>query len=88
MGLDHVEFFRSLPPAIDHRPYTRDGNRVLVDIGEGRRVEIELSAERVRAIALLRIPVTDVTLRLHGFDQPASDHFIERFDLAFRRGGG
>ncbi len=88
MGLDHAEFFRSLPAAIGHRDYLRSGNQVRVDLGEARHVVFDLGAERVRAIALLRLPVTPVRFRFYGLDDDAFEAFMRRFDLCFRRGGG
>ena len=88
MGLNHDEFFRSLPAAIDHREYRRDGNQVRVDIDAERYLLFDLGPQGERMIALLRLPVTYVRFRFHGFDDDAFEAFMRRFDLCFRRGGG
>ena len=88
MGLSHAEFFRSLPAAIGQRPYRREGDRVRVELDDGRQVQFELGPERRRVIALLELPVTDVTFRFHGFDDAALEAFMRHFDLRFQRGGG
>ena len=88
MGLNHAEFFRSLPAAIDHRDYRRDGDRIRVDIDADRYVLFDLGPQGERVIALLRLPVTPVRFRFHGFDEAAFETFMRRFDLCFRRGGG
>jgi hypothetical protein len=49
---------------------------------------LELGPERERRLGALCLPVTDVQFRFSGFDQASFKAFIERFDLAFQRGGG
>ncbi len=86
-GLTHTEFFRSLPAAIENHPYRVDGNRVTMDYDD-RRVEIELSPEQKRKIALLEVPYTNLHFVFKGFSQQEVDAFMHRFNLYFRRGGG
>ena len=87
MGLTHAEFFKTLPAAIGHLAYTRDGNVIRVDY-EGRCVQFELGPQQVREIALLRMPHTPVKFNFHRFSDAQRETFMERFDLYFRRGGG
>ena len=87
MGITHAEFFRSLVPAVAPATFTVSGRSISV-IGAPGKVEITLSEERERRIALLRLPVVDVEIELSGFDPDALDRFLTRFDRAFQRGGG
>ena len=58
-------------------------------IGEDpQTITLRLSAEGQRRLGLLRLPVTNVAFEFCGFDEPAIRSFMERFELAYRRGGG
>ncbi len=87
MGISHRDFFRILPGALDTTDYRIDGRSVFV--GEGsRRLNIVLSPETERRIALLSLPVTQVSLEFVGYDAEEAAAALERFDRAFQRGGG
>ena len=87
MGLTHAEFFRELPAALAQRDYAVAGARVQVTLGSGS-LRITLGSERVRRIAALRLPCTEVGFVFEGVDAAERERFMRRFDLAFRRGGG
>ena len=86
MGLTHAEFFRSLPPAIDH-PYTVEGRRVVVEHGSGH-VELELGPQQDRRIASLRLPYVVVRFTFAGVPEAERTQFMARFERYFQRGGG
>ena len=87
LGLTHAEFYRSLPPAIAHRAYTVDDNRVRIADGT-RAVTIELGPQRYRSIASLRLPYVEATFRFIGFATREREAFMTRFERYFQRGGG
>ena len=87
MTITHAEFLRSLVPAVAPATFTADGRSISV-IGAPGKVEITLSEQRERRIALLRLPVVDVDIELSGFKPEALDRFLTQFDRAFQRGGG
>jgi hypothetical protein len=87
MGLDHADFWRLLPRAVDSLAWHGEGRQAVIEVGSGT-VEIELGEERVRRIALMAIPVTPVTIRWQGIDAETFASFLERFDSHYRRGGG
>ena len=87
MTITHSEFLRSLVPAVAPATFTVDGRSISV-IGAAGKVEITLSEERERRIALLRLPVVDVEIELSGFEPEALEQFLRQFDRAFQRGGG
>jgi hypothetical protein len=87
LGLTHAEFHRSLPPAIAHRAFTVENNRIRIDVGE-RTVTMELGPQRYRAIASLRLPYVEVTFTFIGFSGGERHAFMERFERYFQRGGG
>jgi hypothetical protein len=49
---------------------------------------ISLSKERVRKIASLTLPVTDVTFQAGNITEEQKIEFFKRFDRAYQRGGG
>ena len=87
MSITHKEFLRSLAPAVAPATFTVQGRSISV-IGAPGKVEITLSEERERRIALLRLPVVDVGIELTGFEPEALKRFLIQFDRAFQRGGG
>lgn len=89
MGITHADFFRIFPRVPDGGALRREHEAAIsVAWPDGRSLQVSLSAERVRRIALLRIPCVDVTLRFHGFDDEQRAHLVTRFHRAFQKGGG
>ena len=87
LGLTHAEFHRFLPPAIAHRPYTVDGDRVGIADGV-RRVTIDLGPQRYREIGSLRIPFVEARFSFEGYSAGERASFMARFERYFQRGGG
>ena len=87
MGLTHAEFVRTLPPAIEHRPFTVEDDVVRIEF-EGRRLTICLGVQRWRSIASLRLPYLSVTFAFEGFPDAERAQFMHRFERYFQRGGG
>ena len=87
MGITHRDYLRTVPSAVEGRTFTiRDGRVTIVD-GQNQ-IDIELGPERVRRIASIKLPVTDVTYRFRGHTQEEADAVMARFELYYRRGGG
>jgi len=87
MTISHRDFFRILPGALETGEFRVDGNRITAGEG-GRRLEITLSPETRRRIALLTLPVTQISLEFVGYDADEAAAALGRFDRAFQRGGG
>ena len=87
MGITHQEFFRNIPRALDSDDYTKETGRVILDGGE-KSLEISISEQSERRIALFVLPVTHVTLTFKGYAQGEVSASMEKFDRAFQRGGG
>lgn len=87
MASSHAEFLRLLPKALNGYDYTIENDRVRAELGE-QQISITLGPERERRIAMLAMPVTDVTIELEGFSEKQAKDFLERFDRTYRRGGG
>jgi hypothetical protein len=87
MSITHAEFLRILPSAVGPQPVSRKNNAVRIAEGE-REILIRLSQQRERAIGALRLPVTDIELRLSGYTEAEAKTFMARFDLHYRKGGG
>jgi len=87
MTISHRDFFRILPGALETDDFRVDGNCVTA-YGGCRRLEIILSPEAQRKIALLTLPVTRVSLEFVGYSAEEAAAALGRFDRAFQRGGG
>lgn len=87
MGLDHRDFFRLLPRAMDGYPYQVDGVSVRAELGEGT-VDIEIGPEQRRQIALLALPYCEVSFTFENVTLSEQQTFKAHFDLHYQRGGG
>lgn len=87
MAVTHADFFRTLPQALDGRPYKKTGNRVMME-DAGRRLEISLGPERTRQIAGLKVPAADVTLAFSGYGKTEVATALRLFERSFQKGGG
>lgn len=85
MGISHRDFFRILSRVVGEENYRTDGRWIVVEDGE-RRIEITLSEETERRIALIALPVTRVTFTFSGYDNPSQA--MLQLDRHFQRGGG
>jgi hypothetical protein len=41
-----------------------------------------------RAYLIVRLPIADVEITLKGYSRTEAEHFLDRFHLVFRKGGG
>ena len=87
MSISHRDFFRILPSALGTNDFRVEGSAVYLGQGS-RRLEILLSPETHRSIALLSLPVTHVSLQFVGYGADEAAAALGRFDRAFQRGGG
>jgi hypothetical protein len=87
MGINHRDFFRILPTALGTTEYERTGTRIRMENGD-QCLEISLGPEGKRTIALMTLPMTQVTLRFTNYGETELTRALARFDLYFRRGGG
>ena len=87
MGVTHEEFFRVMARALNGRKHAIKPGGVVIDDGR-QRLEIAISEESRRKIALFSLPVTQVKLTFDGYAATEIDETIAWFDHHFRRGGG
>jgi hypothetical protein len=87
MGLDHREFFRTLPAALEGSMFRVSGARIEVSAG-WCQLRITLAPPAERRIGLLRLPVTRVTFEFTGGSEGKIEDFMRRFDRHYQRGGG
>jgi hypothetical protein len=91
MGCSDEDLIRWLPQALD-KLYFR--TTLLIDdkvllCGSDPLLEISGKTRPERKIALLNIPILDLSLTFSpAFSQESVDELIKRFDLYTRRGGG
>ncbi len=87
MGLSHQEFFASLTTLAREIPcqVTDKGVVVAYDSGE---IRIGLGPESERQLGSINLARTWVSLEFHNLSDEQQNRFLERFDLAFHRGGG
>ena len=85
MAITHRDFVRLLARAVGHKHFELVGGKILIT-EDGRKMEVTLSEESERRIALVALPVTFVRFAFTGYDDTASE--MKRIDLHFQRGGG
>lgn len=87
MTISHSDFFRLLPKAIKSYRYQQHDNHIKIFMNDDE-ICIFLSKERVRKIASLLLPVTDVTFQVENVAKNTQNEFFKQFDRAYQRGGG
>lgn len=88
MSISHQDFFRVLPGALATDDYRVDGDRVVAEEGDCRRLEITLSPEERREVPDLSLPKTQVRLTFTGFTDAEMKDRLALFERSFQRGGG
>ena len=88
MGITHRDFLRIFPRLVSdaEAEVTTAGARV--DWPDNRSLEVEMSAEHVRRLARLEMPYVNLEFTFRGFEPLEREHFMQRFDRAFQKGGG
>ena len=87
MGIEHREFFRLLPRALESDDFEVVGDRIQMG-DDTRRMEIVATPSEPRRIALMTIPTTRVEIAFHGYTDAEVEDAMRRFDMHFQRGGG
>ncbi|MDH5748601.1 MAG: hypothetical protein OEY85_04745 [Rhodospirillales bacterium] len=87
MGIDHADFFRLLPHALDRLEYIFEDSRAVISDG-AKRLEITLSETGERRIALMSVPVTHVRFAYFGYSREEAEEFQAHIDRRYQRGGG
>ena len=86
-GLSHTDF-RRIFPRIEPTAKQAGELKFIVERDDGRVLEIEMSAEKVRRLATLKIPFIDIRFRFHAWSEEQRLEFFEKFERAFQKGGG
>ena len=87
MAITRDGLLRLLPAALGGEDHAVRGDTARVG-GPGRGVAITIRERPPRRIAGLAVERSEVTLDFTGYDEAARERWLERFDRAFRRGGG
>lgn len=85
MAITHRDFVRLLARAIGHKNFQLVNSKISITEGP-RKIEITLSEESERRIALVALPVTFVRFDFTGYEDAHAE--MKRIDLQFQRGGG
>ena len=85
MGITHYDFTRLLARAVGHDGFNLQNGQISITDGP-RKLEITLSEESERRVAMVVLPVTFVRFALTGYDDAVQE--MARIDLRFQRGGG
>lgn len=88
MGITHRDFLRIFPRLVSDAEASVTTAGARVEWPEGRWLEVEMSAEQIRRIALLKMPYVNLEFTFGGFEPLEQARFMERFDRAFHKGGG
>ncbi|MBL8565914.1 MAG: hypothetical protein JNM89_09370 [Hyphomicrobiaceae bacterium] len=87
MSLSRAEFEKSVVALAGEAAEIGDG-RAVIRMGEGR-VEITFNALPAKRLGgVLLLPQARVVVDVSGLDEASAVEFLQRFDLAFQRGGG
>ena len=87
MALTHADFFRVIPRALGTEDFEKKPAGVVLEDGD-RRLEVSLGPERIRKIAMMEIPASDVTLVFSGYGEEERTAALHLFDRMFQKGGG
>ena len=87
MGLSHREFFASLATLAREVPCQVSDSGAILEYDSGE-IHIGLGPESQRQLGLMKLPQTWVSLEFRNLSKAQRAMFLERFDLAFHRGGG
>ena len=87
MSITLADFQRSIKVLAPDRTMGPEEKAVSLDL-EGASAEVRFEAIESKAHGLLVIPRARVTLDFDESSSEARQAFLERFDFAFRRGGG
>ncbi len=90
MGITRAEFLRLLPLAVGADPIRDEGTAREAYRGRAGGVawRIALDERPPRRIALLALPVLEVTVSLRAPRPEAMQEFVARFLLTYQRAGG
>ena len=88
IGASHAELLARLPSAV--APYVvRKLNAECYALScENRVATLHLSPSRTRAIASMRLPVTEISIAFENFSEVEYSRFMKRFKTYLHRGGG
>ncbi len=88
MGFTHAELLNGLAAAV--APYVvREVDRdTYVLSWQSRSANLHLGQEKIRKIASIRLPVTDITIEFTNFSEIQLTEFLDRFKKYLHRGGG
>lgn len=88
MGYSHRELGKELPSAVEPYRIERNGDGGYTFSSEGRVARMRLMPERVRRIASLALPLTEVSIEFENFSEQQYSDFMKRFKQHLQRGGG
>ena len=87
-GMTHADFRRIFPRLLGDAETVEGDLNCTVLWHDGRCLKVQVSDEKTRAIATLRMPYLDICFEFSGFDDSERDAFLARFERAFQKGGG
>ena len=87
MAVTHADFFRTLPKALGSETFKKTDHGVVLGVGK-KVLAVSLGPERVRQVAGLKVPATDVTLSFSGYERTEIAAALRRFEQMFQKGGG
>jgi hypothetical protein len=86
-GLSHSDFYRIFP-RLEPTAIKVTERYFELERADGRKLEIEISPEKIRKLATLRIPYMDITFRFLDWSEGQRAEFFTDFDRSFQKGGG
>ncbi|MEM7256745.1 MAG: hypothetical protein AAF404_05095 [Pseudomonadota bacterium] len=87
MGFTREEFERTLPAALNQRPFSKTAGGFQATINTGS-LELVVSEQKYRKIASISLPYLNVDFTFSGLSEFEVEQTMRFFDLRFQRGGG
>ena len=88
IGASHAELLARLPSAVAPHVIRKLNAECYVMSCENRVATLHLSPSRIREIASMRLPVTEITIAFENFSEVQYHRFMQRFKTYLHRGGG
>lgn len=74
----HAEFMRTLPNAVNNRPYEIIDNKVIVH-DDSKTVNITIHDQPIKHLGSLELPMEEITFEFEGYTEGDVDSFMKNY---------
>lgn len=83
----HAEFMRTLPNAVNFRPYEIIDNQVIVH-DENKLINITIHDEPIKTLGSLKLPMEEIRFEFQGYNEDDADIFMKNYRAHNLKCGG